>query len=285
MISYLYWDPNPQMFPFELPLLGRGVLWYGFFFALGFFFGYLLFLFLLRRFLLKSGPVENLDKRAKQIAEKVAFYVAIGVLLGARLIDILFYQDPTLLLHDPFALFRVWEGGLASHGGTMGAVIALWIVSYKVRLSFLRLLDLSVIPAAAAAVCIRIGNFFNQEIVGTRTQVPWAVIFGHPAGGEAVVARHPVQLYEALFYLLIFSLLLCYFLRHSSLKNSGRIAGIFLMGVFSFRFCIEWVKVEQSQLLDSSSILTMGQILSLPMILLGLLLFIQSFKKTFLLKK
>lgn len=284
MIGYLYWDPSPEMIPVELPFLDRGILWYGFFFALGFFIGYSLFLWMLRRFLMERGTLKS-SADTKEMAEKVAFYVAIGVLLGARLVDVLFYQDPSLLLCDPLVLFRVWEGGLASHGGTAGALIALWLVSYRVKLSFLHLLDLCVIPAAAAAVCIRIGNFFNQEIVGTPTRVPWAVVFGHPAGGETAVARHPVQLYEALFYGLIFSFLLIYFMRHSSLKNRGRVAGFFLIAVFSFRFCVEWVKMEQSRLLGSSSPLTMGQILSLPMILLGLILFIYSFKKTFLLKK
>jgi phosphatidylglycerol---prolipoprotein diacylglyceryl transferase len=284
MMGYLYWDPSPEMIPVELPLLGRGILWYGFFFALGFFIGYALFVWMLRRFLTKRGE-GAVDARSKQIAEKVAVYVAIGVLLGARLVDILFYQDTGLLLRDPLVLLRVWEGGLASHGGTAGALIALWLVSYKVKLSFLHLLDLAVIPGAAAAVFIRIGNFFNQEIVGTPTGVPWAVVFGHPAGGEAAIARHPVQLYEAFVYAFICLILLRFFIRHSALKNRGRLVGFFLMAVFSFRFCIEWVKMEQSRLIESSSPLTMGQILSLPMILLGLILFGISFKKSFLLKK
>jgi prolipoprotein diacylglyceryl transferase len=270
MIGFLYWDPSPEMLPFELPFLHRGILWYGFFFALGFFLGYCLFLWMLRRFFTATGHPSQ--KHAKQVAETVAFYIAIGGLFGARLVDILFYQDPSLLWRDPLSLFRVWEGGLASHGGTVGAVLALWLASFKIRLSFLRLLDLTAIPAAAAGACIRIGNFFNQEIVGTPTQLPWAVIFGHPAGGEAVVPRHPVQLYEAFFYVGVFFILLRSFTRHSALKNSGRIAGLFFLLVFSFRFCIEWLKVEQSRLLGPASILTMGQYLSLPAILFGLYL-------------
>ena len=177
MISFLYWNPDRAIFSFDLPFLGRPILWYGFFFSLGFFVAYQVFLHLLKK---ESLP--------KQIAERVLCYVIVGTLIGARLGDILFYQDWKMILSHPLAVFQIWEGGLASHGGAFGIFIALILFYYrlsksKTPLSFAKLLDLVVIPVCLAAFFIRVGNFFNQEILGLPSQVPWAVIFGNPADG------------------------------------------------------------------------------------------------------
>lgn len=209
---------------------------------------------------------------AKKIADQISTYLLIGVLLGARLFDVFFYENVTNLMHDPWMLIRFWEGGLSSHGAVIGLILATF--AYQRRhhpFSMLHLLDLLSIVAGIAAACIRLGNFFNQEILGTPTDLPWAVVFGHPLDGSFPVPRHPAQLYEALYYLVLFGLMW----RLKGLRNQwreGRLCGLFLIAVFVFRFFIEFVKEEQSFWLHAS-FLTMGQWLSVPFIALGLFLF------------
>ena len=264
MFSVIYWDPKPEIF--RLPLLDWPILWYGAFFALGFVVGFPLLVSLLTRFF---GQKRS---EAVKITDRLTFYMILGTLIGARLGHFLFYERPSHYLNDPLGIFRTWEGGLASHGGAVGILLALALFAGRLRksapeLTWVRLLDLVAIPAAFAGFCIRIGNFINQEILGTPTDLPWGVIFGHPADRSPSVPLHPVQIYEALFYLSIFACLW----RFSSflLKKPGRVIGLFLVAVFGFRFCIEFLKLEQSYLLSSSH-LTMGQILSIPLFVGGL---------------
>ena len=251
------------MFQFKLPLLDRPILWYGFLFATGFLIGYWVFVYLL-----KHVPEKDVKIQAKTLTEKLTFYVIVGTIVGARLGDVFFYHSPTTYLRDPLSVLKVWTGGLASHGGALGILVALWIFSRRYPLlSWSRWLDLVVVPTGLVGFFIRIGNFMNQEILGTVTNVPWAIVFGHVADGSFPVPRHPVQLYEALFYLLIFGLFLGLF--HLRRFRSGRIAGLFLMLVFAFRFAIEYLKEEQSHLLTPDAFLDMGQLLSLPFLALG----------------
>jgi phosphatidylglycerol---prolipoprotein diacylglyceryl transferase len=266
LLAIFYWDPARELFSFNIPLLGRPILWYGLLFALGCLIGHAI----LRRSL-KQDPVLTAD--AKLIADKLSFYGIIGMLVGARLGDILFYQDWTAVLDQPGSIFRVWAGGLASHGAGVGILVALLLfhVRFKSRFPSLtrnRLLELVVVPAAFAGFMIRLGNFINQEILGTKTTLPWAVVFGHPADGSYPAPRHPVQLYESIFYLLTFGLL--FYISRRPLRE-GRIGGLFLVLVFGFRFLVEMIKEEQSaHLLGLSWPFTMGQLLSLPFFLLGL---------------
>jgi prolipoprotein diacylglyceryl transferase len=157
------------------------------------------------------------------------------------------------------------------------------LFSYRLRhtepsLSSIRLLDFISIPTALAGCCIRLGNFINQEVLGTATDLPWAVVFGHAADHSRPFPRHPVQIYEALFYLAVFFLLWRLSFRPFFLKTQGKLIGLFLILIFGFRFLIEFFKIEQSRLLTSSS-LTMGQWLSLPALLAGLLLYFLRPKK------
>ena len=332
--SMIFWDPAREVCSYSLPILGRPVLWYGLFFALGFFLGYILFfrrvrnycldypLFLqeeirkevvvehslqdlgierkkgplidsLNSWLVKEGdPLQKRQKlesvlkgsllrwkdRSKLLAEKALLYALVGVVVGARVIDVFLYQDFTKLIEDPFSLIRVWEGGLASHGGALGAIVGLFFFFKKRHsqlpmLSFWGLLDFVCIPSAVIASCIRIGNFFNQEILGVCTTLPFGVIFGHPADGGPVCPRHPVQIYEALFYFCTIAVLSLYGHKKKVLRQ-GQILGLFLFLVFGFRLLIESLKVEQSVWLATGSFFTMGQVLSIPFLLLGgLLLF------------
>ncbi len=272
IFAYFVWDPSPEIFKFNIPILNRPLLWYGFLFALGFFVGYLVLTYLLRRyFLLEKEP----KAKVKAQAEQLTFYVIIGAIVGSRLGDVLFYQSWAGIARNPFSILAVWEGGLSSHGGAVGILIALWILARRTKIPFWTVVDFTVIPTAIAAVFIRIGNFFNQEILGVPTQLPWGVIFLHPADGAPILPRHPAQLYEALWYLLTFGILLWYWHRHPPFKPSGKLTGLFLILVFGFRFFIEFIKVEQSAHLSGSSFLTMGQALSLPFIALGLWLFLK----------
>lgn len=264
ILSYFYWDPSPSIFSWDLPLLDRPILWYGAFFALGFFLSYLAFISLLR-----SEKSHEIQKNARKIADQISTYILVGIVLGARLFDIFFYEHFKQFLRDPLFIIRFWEGGLSSHGAVIGVVVATLIYQRRHHLiSFLHLLDLFSVVAGVAAGCIRIGNFFNQEILGKPTMVPWAIIFGHPADGSFPVARHPVQLYEAFFYFILFGVMWSFKKRH---WPRGRLCGLSLLLIFTFRFCIEFFKEEQSVWIRSSY-LTMGQWLSIPLILLGLLL-------------
>lgn len=265
-MSYFYWDPNPEFLPWAIPILNRPILWYGVFFALGFSFSYLAFFRLL-----KAHPNQKIQKEARSIVDLLSMYLTLGTLIGARVFDIIFYENWKIFLKDPLFLLRIWEGGLSSHGAIVGILLALGLFYFRNRpLSGLYLLDFTALSSTLAATCIRIGNFFNQEILGKPTSAPWGVIFGHPIDHSPPLPRHPVQLYEACCYFLIF--LGFWFYKDRFLKwKEGRICGLFLVILFLSRFILEFFKEEQSYWL-TNSFLTMGQWLSIPFMVLGFFL-------------
>lgn len=226
-----------------------------------------------------GGCFYTLSEKASFVADKVAFYMILATIIGARLGHILFYDRALFYFRHPLEIFKIWQGGLASHGAAGAILIALLLLSFKLknfkpRMGFIQLLDLVAAPTALAAVFIRLGNFFNQEILGTITEKPWGVLFLNPFDGSAPAVRHPVQIYEALFYLLVF-LFLIYLALHCSryvFAKPGRLIGLLLVLVFSFRFWIEFFKVNESVFTNGGGLL-MGQYLSLPFILLGLVCF------------
>ena len=227
----------------------------------------------------------TLKKQAIFLVDRLTVYMVVATVLGARLGHYLFYERPSEYLRNPLEILQIWKGGLASHGAAMAIVVALWIFIRRYKeiireLTWLHLLDFICVPTALAATFIRIGNFFNQEILGTVTDVPWAVVFGHAADHSLPAPRHPVQLYEALFYGLVFFLLWRLTFRVKYLMIPGKLIGLFLTLVFGFRFIIEYWKIEQSHLVSTA--LTMGQILSIPAVLIGMFLLFISGKKTVL---
>lgn len=273
----IHWDPKPELTPFNIPFLNRPILWYGFLFALGFFCAYLIVLYVLKR----DKNVE-IRGQAKFLVEKLTLYVIMGVIIGAKLGDLIFYQDWSYFKTDPLSFFKVWERGLSSHGGAVGVFVAIFLFIKKYRkkiplLSWRRVLDWMCLPAGLVGAFIRLGNFINQEILGTPADVPWAVSFGHPIDGSSSLPRHPVQIYEALFYLCLFGI--CFFIYQTKTWREGKLAGFFLLTMFIFRFLIEFFKEKQSYLMSAHSYLDMGQLLSVPFIILGVyLLFLSSSK-------
>ena len=205
--------------------------------------------------------------------ESMFIYIVVGIVVGARLGHCFFY-DPVFYLAHPMKIFAVWEGGLASHGGGLGVIIALWLYTKKYKLSFLWLIDRIAIPTALFGFFVRMGNLMNSEIIGKPTEVPWAIIFSRVDS----LPRHPTQLYEALSYLIIFFILTYIYIKKRKSLNNGFLFGLFLALIFSARFMIEFVKVKQAAYASEIS-LTTGQDLSIPFLLAGFFLIIWSLRK------
>ncbi len=258
-MNYITWDINPIL----VSLGPLKVHWYGLLFALGFIIGFQIMQWIFQR---EHKNIEDLDK--------LLWFLLIGVIVGARLAHVIFY-DPTYYFSDPVKILKIWEGGLASHGGAIGAMIGLYLFKRNKEYSYLWLLDRLAIPTALLATFIRTGNLFNSEIVGIPTTVPWAVIF------ERVDAlpRHPAQVYEALSYLFIFIVLFWLYKATKIKDKAGMLFGILLSFVFIARLLIEFVKSKQ-EAYNSELWLNTGQLLSIPFILMGLLFIILAIKAT-----
>lgn len=245
----IYWDVSPDIFSIG-PITIR---WYGLLFAASFIVGYQLMM-----------VIFNKEGRSENDLNDLVWYMVLGTVGGARLGHCLFYS-PEYYLSHPLEILMVWKGGLASHGAAIGIIIALYlyIKSHK-GFTFLWIMDRVVITVALSGFFIRMGNLFNSEIVGKPTDVPWAFVFSIIDGQP----RHPTQIYEAIAYLLIFLLLLRMYLKSGGKIKEGKLFGIFLILVFGFRFFVEFFKENQS-LFEEQLFLNMGQLLSIPLIALG----------------
>lgn len=253
MGDYFKWDINHDILHIVGPFSLR---WYSLFFISGILLGNLIFLNIAKR---EHKPIK--------ICESLLYYIVVGTVVGARLGHCLFY-DPVGYLSNPLSIFKIWEGGLASHGGYLGIVIAMYVFSRKhAELSFFWVADRVAMLAVLAGAFIRMGNFFNSEIIGRVTNVKWAVIFSK----VDPYPRHPTQLYEALGYGLI-SLILYVIFKTTRISNfPGRLLGLACLLAFSFRAFIEFFK-ENQVAFESSLPFNMGQLLSLPFIFVGLML-------------
>jgi len=237
-----------------------------------------------------SLSLEKIKYKIDLLADKVFLYGVIGTVIGARLGHIVFYENLEYFIKNPLSIFKTWEGGLASHGGLLGILIMLTVFSKKYKtffpkINFLRLCDFLALEIPFAAVFIRIGNFFNREILGTQTQVPWAIIFGSPADGSLAYPRHPAQLYEAFCYLCLFFVILKLKNSQAILSKPGKLFGIFCVAASVLRFGLEFLKENQS--VYDGSFLNMGQLLTIPFFVFGVcVLFFDEImqKKTLLLK-
>jgi phosphatidylglycerol:prolipoprotein diacylglycerol transferase len=201
----------------------------------------------------------------------------VGIVVGARLGHCLFYQPDYYLKHPlemilPFS----WEDGrieltgyrgLASHGGTIGLIIAVLLFHRKTGIHFLTVFDYIAIVAPLGGAFIRLGNLMNSEIIGNPTNLPWAFVFTR----VDQIPRHPAQLYEAIAYLVFFILLFSIYNRRRGSLKKGYLFGLALILIFTFRFLIEFLKEEQVDF-EKGLMLNMGQILSIPFILAGIYL-------------
>lgn len=254
----IHWNVSPEIVSLG-PLHLR---WYGLMFLTGFSLG---FMGMKKICEWEGKPVDRLDS--------LLVHLVLGTTIGARLGHCLFY-DPVYYLSHPIEIFKIWEGGLASHGGVIGVLIATWLFLRKnPEFQLMWLYDRLVIFTVMTGGFIRLGNLMNSEILGRPTFSDWGVVF------ERVdqIPRHPAMVYESLCYFLIFALAYPLYLRKKAKTPSGLIFGFVTAAVFTARFFIEFVKENQSSFENQMS-LNMGQILSLPFVAVGLYLMLRSRK-------
>ncbi len=254
---FLHWNIDPILF--TIPVINLSLRWYGLFFAVGFLSGYY---FANREFRNRNLNTEGLDK--------LLGYMIAGTLVGARLGHCLAY-DPQFYLTHPVEILKIWQGGLASHGGGLGLILTTLLYCKIYKYNFLNLADLLCIPTAFVGGMIRVGNFFNSEIYGKPTDADYGVIFDRIDS----IPRHPVQVYESISYFLI-SVFLYIVYKHSQKRGSGFVLGLFFITVFSVRIVLEYLKPEQASYDMNNSMLTVGQYLSIPFVVAGLVLCILS---------
>lgn len=259
LLGFIHWNANPEIFH----LGPMSVRWYGLLFASGLLIGYYI-----GEWMLKS------EKVPQKWIESLFFYIIIATVVGARLGHVFFYGWDYYSQH-PAEIIKVWHGGLASHGGAIGIIIALYIHSRVVtRRSVVWALDRIVVPTALVGAFIRTGNLMNSEIYGVETSLPWGFIFER--NGETV-AKHPTQIYEALAYILSFLLLMFLYKKTKSKDKPGLLLGAFFILIFASRFFIEFIKEDQ-EAFEATMQLNMGQWLSVPFMLAGLFLVIRAIR-------
>lgn len=257
-MEHFIWSVHPV----ALSLGSLHIYWYGILFAIAILAGL--------EFMKWVFKVEQKDAA---LLDSMFLYIVIGIVVGARLGHCLFY-DPVFYLANPLKILAVWEGGLASHGGGLGVIIALYLYVRKYKMSYLWLLDRVAIPTALFGFFVRMGNMMNSEIVGHQTQLPWGIVFTK----IDMLPRHPTQLYEALSYLVIFFLLTFLYKKYRTTMQNGLLFGLFLSLLFSVRFLVEFVKEKQAAY-NTDLLLSTGQMLSIPFLLFGLFLVVVSLRK------
>jgi len=261
-VMHLYvipWDVNPEIFRIG----SFAIRWYGLLFASSFLFGYII--------LLKIFRNENLGEA---LLDKLTIYMAVGTIVGARLGHCFFYEPAYYLAH-PLEIFMTWKGGLASHGAAIGILIAIWLFCRKEKKEYTWVIDRIAIVVALSGFFIRMGNLMNSEIYGFETTVPWGFVFLR--NGETA-PKHPTQIYEALSYLTIFLLLLWIYWRKKGEYIQGTLISLACILIFVSRFFIEFLKEDQVAF-EAGMKLNMGQLLSIPFILLGSAWLFYSLKK------
>ncbi len=260
-ILQITWDASPIIFSMG-PI---SVRWYGLFWALSFYIGYEI-----------MGRIFKRENVGQKELDSLLMHIAIGTIVGARLGHCFFY-DFDYYIANPVEILYIWQGGLASHGGAIGILIAMLRYQKKVsNKSFFWTVDRLLITVALGAAFIRFGNIMNHEIYGYPTNVPWAFEFiknvnAWMAGADAVYTepRHPTGLYEAFGYLVIFASMMWMYFKKASKLYEGFLTGFLLITLFTVRFFVEFVKEVQSPF-EENLIINMGQILSIPMIIAGI---------------
>ncbi len=276
MLNYITWNVDPELFSIG-PLTVR---WYGLLWAVGIW----LALIIVQR-------IFKHEKHPEAWVDKLFIYTVLGTIVGARLGHCFFYEwkelaEPVTFLGisfkygnhyltHPWELLYIWRGGLASHGGAIGILIAMYFYNKNVsKKGFIWIFDRLVIGVALAGAAIRLGNLMNSEIYGTATTLPWGFIFVRDGQTEPM---HPTQIYEMIYCLVTFAVTYWLYYKKEAYKKTGLIFGVFLLGIFGTRFLLEFIKLNQ-EAFESGMILNMGQILSVPFIIWGIWLIMNSNK-------
>ncbi len=283
MLLNIIWNFDPVLFE----IAGREIRWYGLLLAIGFLLAYIII-----------GKTMRKEGYSQKRIDAFTMFVIIGTIIGLRLGHCFFYGpyfdviDPetnTIIergyLSHPLDILKVWEGGLASHGGAIGILLAVFIFTKVYKESFLGLMDRVALVVPLAGGMVRLGNLCNSEILGSPTSLPWGFVFKRSSEYYNLIPvntipLHPAQLYEAIFYFIMFIALYFVYKKYHSKWANGCFLGLFLIILFSFRFFIEFIKLPQTisdtSILDSLGIDT-GQLLSIPFIILGIILLLRSY--------
>lgn len=272
-VLFIDWQPELEAFHIG-PLVVR---WYALLWVIGLVGAYYIVKILYRKQNISDDKFDPLF-----------IYCFVGVLAGARLGHCLFYE-PTYFLGSLKGFIEMfipihfardsWDWhfsgytGLASHGGAIGILLALILYTRKTKMKFLTVMDNICISVPFVSGCIRLGNLINSEIIGSPTTLPWAFIFHN----VDETPRHPAQLYEAMFYFILFIIVLCIYRKHKEKVGTGWYFGFVIFAIFLFRFFVEFIKVEQEDF-EKGMTFDMGQLLSIPFVIAGLYLMIRSKK-------
>lgn len=287
----LFPNISPEIFSIHIGSFEFALRWY----ALSYIFGFIIALFLMkyslrRRYLwANSEPPMTEDQ-----ADSILTYLIIGVIIGGRIGYVLFYNFD-FYLSKPVEIVKIWDGGMSFHGGFLGVIMAVLIYCYINKLDTWSVADMIALSTPPGLMLGRLANFINAELWGRETAMPWGVVFpGDRAQActysrESLCARHPTQLYEALFEGLILFMILFVLVRAGALCRSKLITGSFFLGYGISRFFVEFFRVPDPQFFSNdnpygfaysigSHGVTMGQALSIPIVFVGVILFSQSFK-------
>ncbi len=292
LLNYITWNVDPVL----VHLGPLQIRWYGLLWALGFLIGY----YIMQRIYRK-------EKMTEDSLYSLLMYMLVSTIIGARLGHCLFYQPDEYLAH-PLEILKIWEGGLASHGGAIGILIGLWLYvrhynkskktkDEKQRITYIWILDRIVVAVCLVGALIRCGNVMNHEIYGTPTSLPWGFVFlrgaeqfcgtfdnytacfawDAPCPPSKWLPCHPTGLYEAFFCLVAMAILLwMYFKRDLGNKQPGLMFGTFLIIIFGSRICIEFLKNVQVDF-ERNMTFDMGQWLSIPFVIVGIVMIVWSF--------
>lgn len=271
MLSDITWTADPAIFTIG----SKEIRWYSLMFIIGFGIGYKIVERMWRR--------ESINPKW---IDPLLYYTLIGTVVGARFGHCLFY-DPGYYLSHPIEILKVWEGGLASHGGVLGIIVAIYFYSKHVsRQSMLWTFDKLVVPTGLVAALIRIGNLMNHEVYGLPTDRPWGFRFienlhAWRQGAEPIFSApsHPTQIYEAVCYLLTFVLCMWLYFKKDAWKKEGLIFGIFMICIFTARFFIEFLKNNQEDF-EAAMPINMGQCLSIPFIVTGIYFVVRAWRRS-----
>ena len=285
-LLYVTWDVDPILIHFG----NGGIRWYGLLWAIGLYLCYLVQVWLYRH-----------EKCPEDWADKIFIWMALGVIIGARVGHCWFYEwhlspDPIQIftwtinyrnpyIENPFLLLKIWEGGLSSHGGGIGLILSAWMLNTKhfskrpeYQTSMLWILDRLCIGVCITATLIRFGNLMNSEIYGGPTDLPSGFIFVRD--GQTVPC-HPTQIYEMLYCLVAMAITWSMYWFTNARRREGLLIGTFFLVVFVTRFCLEFIKNDQ-EAFEANYFLNMGQVLSIPFIIAGVWLVIRAFRRPLL---